>query len=279
MAWYGAQSVRPAAANDPVCWDQQRPCDTLRPRRHRRLKATKDGRTFSLIPTKSKFVVAQKHIVTTENKDLKDHLITTGLAYDTPKTYESNWGKNETEANRYWDSLDASPVVIALTYKEAAEKYGLGPSAPFPWDNEKGLYYIKAFHHLHCLKIIRKAVKSFDHTGTWIGSREHLYHCLNTIRQDIMCKPDDTIMTTGNKPHVIGDDQTVWCRNWDALVHWAQDPYRHACYKIFDDDKPVAHSLELYAYCPVESPHYQTMKAYFEKHGHRTAFGKSYGEA
>ncbi|CAI6336795.1 unnamed protein product [Periconia digitata] len=203
----------------------------------------------------------------------------TGLAYDTPKKYESNWGKNDSEADEFWDSLDASPVVIALTYEEAASKYGLGPSAPFPWDNEKGLYYIKAFHHLHCLKIIRKAVKSFDRTGAWEGSREHLYHCLNTVRQDLMCKSDDTIMTTGNKPHVIGDDQTVWCRNWDSLVDWAQDPQRHACYRILDDDKPVQHSLELYAYCPKDSPHYETMQAYFNKHGHKDAFGKQYGEA
>jgi hypothetical protein len=78
-----------------------------------------------------------------------------GLAYDTPKIYMSSWGKNETEADEYWESLDASPVVVALDYNEAAQQYGLGKSAPFPWDNEKGLYYIKAFHHIHCLVSLR----------------------------------------------------------------------------------------------------------------------------
>lgn len=74
------------------------------------------------------------------------------LAYDTPQMYEANWGqKNETEADAYWEELDASPVIVALRYEEAASKYGLPKSVQFPWDNEKGLYYIKAFHHIHCL--------------------------------------------------------------------------------------------------------------------------------
>jgi len=98
---------------------------------------------------------------------------------------------------------------------------------------------------------MRKAFKSWSKDETWIGSCEHLNHYLNTILQDVMCKPDDTIMTTGNMPNVIGDNQTVWCRNWDALVDWLLDPRRSACYKVFEDDVLVVHSLELYAYCPL----------------------------
>jgi hypothetical protein len=64
--------------------------------------------------------------------------------------YETNWGRNESEADEYWSSLDASPVAIALS-REEASSYGLGPSVQFPWDDEKSLYYIKAFHHIHCL--------------------------------------------------------------------------------------------------------------------------------
>jgi len=62
---------------------------------------------------------------------------------------------NETEADEYWESLDASPVAVALDCKEAAQQYGLGESVPFPWGNEKGLYCIKAFHHIHCLLSLR----------------------------------------------------------------------------------------------------------------------------
>ena len=74
-----------------------------------------------------------------------------GLAYDTPMKYETNWGQNQTEADAYWNSLDASPVIVSIRYEEAEKKYGLGRSVRFPWDDEYGLYYIKAYHHIHCL--------------------------------------------------------------------------------------------------------------------------------
>ena len=90
-----------------------------------------------------------------------------------------------------------------------------------------------------------------------------------------MCKPDDTLMTSIDQPHVIGDGQTVQCRDWDKLDAWARDPVRHSCYKIFDDDRPVANKLELYAFCPKDSPHYTTMKNYFEKHKHKAIYDDS----
>jgi hypothetical protein len=198
----------------------------------------------------------------------------TGLAYDTPMNYETNWGRNESEADDYWNLLDASPVVVALGHEEAS-RYGLGPSVQFPWDDEKNLYYIKAFHHIHCLKIIRKAFKSYERTKHYDGDHEHIYHCINTLRQDIMCKPDDTLMTSVDEPHVIGDNQHVQCRDWNKLVAWSQDPQRHSCYHIFEDDRHVVNTLESYAFCPEDSPHYQTMKAYFERHGHKNVFDDS----
>lgn len=104
---------------------------------------------------------------------------------------------------------------------------------------------------------------------------DHLYHCLDSMRQDIMCKPDDTLMWSLDKPHVIGDNQVMQCRDWNSLVAWARDPHRHSCYKILADDLPVAHTLELYAFCPKDSPHYKTMKAYFDRYGHQPAFDES----
>ncbi|ORY02845.1 hypothetical protein BCR34DRAFT_545514 [Clohesyomyces aquaticus] len=193
-----------------------------------------------------------------------------GLAYDTPVVYESTPAFNGTSEDEYWSGLDASPFAIALG-AEDAKKYGLGPSVPFPWDDEKQIYYIKAFHHIHCLKIIRHAFKVYE-SGVQYKQREHLYHCINALRQDIMCKPDDSIMSSRAATHVIGDGQVFQCRNWDKLVDWAQDPVRNACFRVFDDDRHVAHQLEVYSFCPKDSPYYATVQAYYERHGHKPIY-------
>lgn len=80
-----------------------------------------------------------------------------GLGFDTPVSYKSQtdyWGDNETLADELWDGLDTSPMVVALSQNDAREK-GLSLSVPWPWDNEKGIYLIKAFHSLHCLVTFR----------------------------------------------------------------------------------------------------------------------------
>lgn len=76
-----------------------------------------------------------------------------GLAYDTPYRfdyYNDYWSINETLADQLWDSIGTDELVVALDefYQSA---HGLPPSNPFPWDQSKGLYYIKSMHLLHCL--------------------------------------------------------------------------------------------------------------------------------
>jgi hypothetical protein len=50
----------------------------------------------------------------------------------------------------WWESFDTGPIVVALDHAYT-DSHGLARSVPFPWDDEKGLYHIKAFHDLHCL--------------------------------------------------------------------------------------------------------------------------------
>ena len=95
---------------------------------------------------------------------------------------------------------------------------------------------------------------------------------MDALRQDIMCKPDDTIMYSKPEVHVIGDGQVNQCRSWDRLVEWAQDPVRNACFKVFDDDRHVAHQPEVYSYCPEDSPYYPVVQAYYSKHGHKSIY-------
>ncbi len=75
------------------------------------------------------------------------------LAYDTPTVFRYTSifsGKNETLADNSWDGIDVSPVTVALS-DDWVRDHNLDASLRFPWDNEKGLYFLKVFHSLHCL--------------------------------------------------------------------------------------------------------------------------------
>ncbi|CAG8959675.1 hypothetical protein HYFRA_00001579 [Hymenoscyphus fraxineus] len=195
----------------------------------------------------------------------------TGLSRDYPITYSTTENENDTRVDEYWESLDTSAVVVALDH-EYTDSHGLARSVPFVWDDEKGIYHIKALHQLHCLKLIRKNVLEPGKYSTPEEVKPHILHCLNTLRQDIMCAADDTLMPSENRPHAIGDKQVLQCRNWDALISWAREPEHHSCYEVVSEYAPVSHRLERYGFCPENSPHYETMKAYFEKWGHKPMF-------
>ena len=97
----------------------------------------------------------------------------------------------------------------------------------------------------------------------------HISHCLNMLRQDIICKEDDTLMPSVNEKHAIGNTQVMQCRDWNQLVAWSRYPDHDSCFKLFSDYKSVAHELEQYAFCSEDSPYRPVVKEYFERHGHK----------
>lgn len=162
-------------------------------------------------------------------------------------------------------------MVVALPYTEASHM-GLAWSVPWFWDDDKGVYLVKAFHSLHCLKLIRKAVKDYALSRQNPVHMFHVDHCLDSLRQDIMCKADDTPMPSINQAHKTGDGQIMQCRDWDALVGWARHPDRHSCFEHIDEYRDPLHKLEQFAFCPETHPSRAVMEAYFEKLGHKQAF-------
>ena len=78
-----------------------------------------------------------------------------GLTHDTPTSYHyptEYISSNETFADKLWDEIDVSRLVVALS-DEWAEEHGLQRSVfRFPWDEKgTGVYYLKIFHDLHCV--------------------------------------------------------------------------------------------------------------------------------
>lgn len=49
---------------------------------------------------------------------------------------------------------------------------------------------------------------------------EHKFHCLDTLRQSVICRADDmSLYTLGD--FKSGDGQLRKCRDWNVLTRWA----------------------------------------------------------
>ncbi|CAK47177.1 hypothetical protein AAWM_04785 [Aspergillus awamori] len=233
------------------------------------------GLLFSLSLNVGWFVFQKGHNVPIQDLDpdaamAKQRSPYTGLAWDTHKPYSHHseyTSENATHADEMWESLSMDPMVIAPTWEWAQSK-GLSDSWAFPWDSNRRIYFIKVFHQLHCLKLMRHSYHEL-----WSGQESsipapHIEHCLDSLRQDLMCKADDTPMPSLQLLNGGGEGQQMQCKDFDKLVAWSKAPERNACYKRLTDYKPIVHSIERYAFCPEDSEHYPTMSKYFEEHGH-----------
>lgn len=199
----------------------------------------------------------------------------TGLEYNKLVTFQAktDWqSENETIADALWDGIDISPITIAVSKTWAAE-HGLPESNTFYWDKDKALYHIKGIHGMHCLKYLRHFIVQSGRSGKPLAAHvvEHMGHCLDNLRQDIMCTADDTLMP-GLYEHRLGDKQVLQCRDWDALQRWAKDPERDSCFQQASDYKHIAHNLERHAVCPPGSQYDEVSRKYFEIHGHKDLF-------
>lgn len=56
-------------------------------------------------------------------------------------------------ADQLWDDLESDAIAITLT-DDYVREHNIPKSERFPWDTERSIYFIKAFHHTHCLVAI-----------------------------------------------------------------------------------------------------------------------------
>ncbi|KAF7527335.1 hypothetical protein G7054_g10498 [Neopestalotiopsis clavispora] len=105
-----------------------------------------------------------------------------------------------------------------------------------------GGYYgqLSAYHHLHCLKMLRQVLWHDAYNVSIPDLRGHADHCIEDIRQSLMCHADLSVVTFDwradkRKPwpnfHL---DQT--CVDWNALDAWAAK----RSFSIFDQ-KTLVH--------------------------------------
>ncbi|KAI1656809.1 hypothetical protein F4813DRAFT_112011 [Daldinia decipiens] len=167
--------------------------------------------------------------------------------------------------DRLWDSLDFDPGVVAVPKLWAVEK-GLDEGATFPWDSSKSLYFVNAYHSLHCIKQVYRAFRDYRMGNPPSISNGHVVHCLDQLLADIKCQADDTLRATNvSTPHNSAVYQTHKCRNWDALEKWTQT--YPSCYRYgngtFEDNQPS--QLPRFRFCQEGTPELEKARKYFGK--------------
>jgi hypothetical protein len=97
-------------------------------------------------------------------------------------------------------------------------------------DGSEAWFGLSVFHQLHCLRALRDLVRE-QKIGVpsrhW-GGPDHLEHCLNMIRQGIMCSADTTLEWPlyvkegfGSDGPITGEGITHECKNWDSVMNFA----------------------------------------------------------
>ncbi|KAE8149799.1 hypothetical protein BDV25DRAFT_172657 [Aspergillus avenaceus] len=114
-----------------------------------------------------------------------------------------------------------------------------------PISDEKGGYYAipDVYHQLHCLKFIRQVIwQNYYHIGK-PTTPIHIEHCIDSLRQNIMCKADVALLTftwdptdRAPKPDFNVEHE---CANWDRIDTWAKE---HR-FDIFDETTLVHPTL------------------------------------
>ena len=190
-------------------------------------------------------------------------------------------GENQTLANELWDALGAEidSGFIAVPDDWSSSK-GLSPAQRFPWDTSKGIYLVNANHNLHCLvrqycepqkttadkgcaqKNIRSAYMEYINGQKQSKTFSHINHCLDALRQDIICNADDTPRyTTSTLDPESGVGQLRRCRSWDQLQQWSRG--RTACFRNVQEGERIR-EIERYKFCPPGSPSLPKIRAYFK---------------
>ncbi|KAI5855374.1 hypothetical protein BZA05DRAFT_334278, partial [Tricharina praecox] len=103
-------------------------------------------------------------------------------------------------------------------------------AATFPGSSDY-LGTVDAFHQLHCVNLVRKYTYADYYKDIDIAWRDppdmlrtHVDHCIDVLRQKIMCDADVSVITYSwveGREHVLPDfSNTHRCRNFDKVRDW-----------------------------------------------------------
>ncbi|KAJ6451914.1 hypothetical protein C8R45DRAFT_848091, partial [Mycena sanguinolenta] len=113
---------------------------------------------------------------------------------------------------------------------------------PIPGDESNYILELDVFHNLHCLNMIRKSLHS-DYYSEHLMELAHLDHCVDWIRQSLMCAGDTSVVVWQWDPEqkitTFQGSVAHTCRNFEKLREWGKrhkikTPYENSV-RIEDD--------------------------------------------
>ncbi|KAK7708892.1 hypothetical protein SLS64_006372 [Diaporthe eres] len=144
------------------------------------------------------------------------------VKFDFPTDYEDT----SVEGDKLWDKL--MPIGSGFVRVPHPRRFDMPASKTIEDDpDEAEIYSLSALHQLHCLGVIRDVVKKYEkHDKSRFAGAGHEYHCIDYIRQSIMCSADTTLdfaelQPDGRRKGFSGANSTHQCTDWDALTAWA----------------------------------------------------------
>lgn len=166
-------------------------------------------------------------------------------------------GEPSPELDNAWDALVFGTKLTAIS-AEAVEKLGksVQPSLVKFMDEDGGGYMttMEVTHQLHCLNLLRKSTY-YDYYKSMADPllrsspdqyRLHLNHCIDILRQQLMCTADAGLITYQwvkgyERPY---PDFSTWhkCRAIDKLWEWNEE---HAVHVPWSRIKRVEQGMDL----------------------------------
>jgi hypothetical protein len=100
-------------------------------------------------------------------------------------------GSNLTEVRQLWEDISIDDGMVVLS-DDFVVSHGLITAQRYPWNHSRGLYFLNGYHNLHCLRAGHIALMEFAHVEPQSRRFHHVLHCMEALRQDIICNADDT---------------------------------------------------------------------------------------
>ncbi|KUJ15245.1 uncharacterized protein LY89DRAFT_735374 [Mollisia scopiformis] len=144
------------------------------------------------------------------------------MKFDTVKDFygDSSLMSRTAESDALFAHIQKTDGVVAID-TEWALKHNLSPSRLHPEDPTKSIYQIDMFHSMHCVYRLRNMLTSKLSLEAWPRNDDHTLHCLDYIREQLMCSPDLLLQGTVNLIHFnISKGHT--CRNSEMITDWAK---------------------------------------------------------
>ncbi|KAI1368518.1 hypothetical protein F5Y08DRAFT_267010 [Xylaria arbuscula] len=157
--------------------------------------------------------------------------------FDLPPIAEGPFIGKGDDVDAKWDYISA--LGDTMISHEEMTSLGLDPNSSLkitdPRNGKPGYRVaIEVFHQLHCLNLLRQNVyKDYyaplggDTSAPLMDLRGHLDHCIDALRQFVMCQGDVGVFSF-NYPFNDGDPWPDYstphtCRNFESIRQWAVD--------------------------------------------------------